>query len=57
MVTIISMSILIGSERLIVVNFYCKFEGRGFLPESVAGFMQAITLKPEFLVICVKSPF
>jgi hypothetical protein len=56
-VTIISMSILIGSERLIVVNFYCKFEGRGFLPESVAGFMQAITLKPEFLVICVKSPF
>jgi len=44
-------SFLEGSERLIGVNFSYKFCGSGFFPESVAGFIQAITLKSGCLLM------
>lgn len=40
-----------GSGKLITVNFYIKFGGKGFFPESLAGFMQAIMRKSSCLYI------
>ena len=55
--TIISISFLEGYDKLIGVNLSWRFGGNGFLPESVAGFIQPIILKPGFRVTWVKSPF
>jgi hypothetical protein len=44
--TIISMSFRDGYDRLMAVNLSWRFGGRGFLPESVAGFIQPIILNP-----------
>lgn len=44
------MSFLEGYDKLIGVNLSWRFGGKGFLPESVAGFMHPIILNPGFLV-------